>query len=72
MTQNAKRHINTSPTILYLQVTVLQVAHPKCFLTVVESQHGFHSVHKQLKALLYSWDMVGQACILVDLSTNIL
>lgn len=56
----------------YLQVAILQVSDPKGLLTVVERQHGLHSVNKQLQALLQGWYVVGQACILTILSINTL
>lgn len=56
----------------YLQVPILQVSHPKGLLAVVEGQHGLHSVHEELQALLQSRHMVGQAGILINLKNNAL
>lgn len=54
--------------MLNLQVAILEIADPKGPLTVVEGEHGLHSVHKQLQTLLQGRNVIGQTCVLVNLS----
>jgi len=48
----------------YLNVSIFQVAEPEGLKALINSKHGFHTVHKALKRSLQLRDLIGQSHVL--------